>query len=809
MPNYIDLFPNNYTVSSDVNNTLSVNPLAFVGDSPFPLDLVNLAEDSINAFLTTLGDVTGINLTGSFTSLTTIFGDLNPTSFNPLGAVETFLQLIISLGGEIASSIISGFGSLFGAGGVIQTLINDLVGLGTTLTGATGLQSILTDLLSVLGTPIGLGTGSPSLGILGGDLITGVQSFTDSIFQGVTGLFTTGNSFANVANALGTNANTLNNTETSALNSANYVATMAINAPGYHAVDPSLSGVFPLTNNTGTTPQTIPVNAAYSAIGMIQIPAAATKATAVWQGYGNTNLSAAYVNLYSVNTANGALTKVYASGNIVSYIGNTLVNGQIPWIYVPITSFPVAQNTWYAAELALVGTGTHTMVGMPNHYLAPNPNVYPPQLGATRATGIALDAAAYDSTLSGFGATSGNHTHTIAAGVGSGGAIYAIINADTSATATCEVGSTSMTQLGSALAIPTSSPSGYLFVFVLYNPPTGAQTISWTSGSNSYTTCVSASFFGVTSTGTITTTVATTGTAMTQSATASVGQLILQAFAYVSNSSTITAYNQITALYRVGQSNNNNPILVGYAAGTGSSTSFSATGSVSDPWLGFALPLNGPSVAAPSTIAAPGATPSANVPWLALSSVATGTTAGNQTQSTPFPTGGIYTAPLWALHIDLVGVGGGGSGEGEIGFNMGQGGGCGIWNGITLAAGTDYTPGTTVFTVTPGAGGAGIIGYFSNGNSGANTTITWTDPSSNPRTFTCLGGAGGQPGFFGYGGVSAANYMFDSIPYYGGAGGFPGVGGSPPGGGGGGAVIFQPFSGAGANGEAWCVAHPT
>lgn len=800
MPNYIDLFPNNYTVSSDVNNTLSVNPLAFVGDSPFPLDLVNLAEDSINAFLTTLGDVTGINLTGSFTSLTTIFGDLNPTSFNPLGAVETFLQLIISLGGEIASSIISGFGSLFGAGGVIQTLINDLVGLGTTLTGATGLQSILTDLLSVLGTPIGLGTGSPSLGILGGDLITGVQSFADSIFQGVTGLFTTGNSFANVANALGTSSNTLSATSTSAQNSANYVALMAINAPGYHAVDPSLSATFSLTSLTATSPSTVPVNASYSAIGMIQIPAAATKATVVWQGYGNTNISAAYVNLYSVNTTNGALTRVYQSSNIVSSIGSGL-----NWIYVPITSLPVAQNTWYAAELAVVGTGTHTMVGLPNHWLPSNPNVYPPQLGATRATGIVLDASAqgFGPTFSG---TTGTWTEIIAA---LATACYVVVHATGSGsgvTCTCKIGSTSMTQVGSTVNVGT----GYLFVFALYAPslPTGAQTFTFTTNTGEYVNTISASFIGPTSHGTLVTT-SGTGTAATQSATASVGQLLLQAFAWSAGSGTISAYNQTTISNSAGVSNVCDCLLVGDAPGTGSATSFSATGSVSDPWLGFALPLNGPSVAAPSTIAAPGATPSANVPWLALSSVTVGTTAGNQTQSTPFPTGGIYTAPLWALHIDLVGVGGGGSGEGEIGFNMGQGGGCGIWNGITLAAGIDYTPGTTVFTVTPGAGGAGIIGYFSNGNSGANTTITWTDPSSNPRTFTCLGGAGGQPGFFGYGGVSAANYMFDSIPYYGGAGGFPGVGGSPPGGGGGGAVIFQPFSGAGANGEAWCVAHPT
>jgi hypothetical protein len=174
--------------------------------------------------------------------------------------------------------------------------------------------------------------------------------------------------------------------------------------------------------------------------------------------------------------------------------------------------------------------------------------------------------------------------------------------------------------------------------------------------------------------------------------------------------------------------------------------------------------------------------------------------------STAFTKTKTYYPPTWANFLDLVGVGGGGSGEGEILINMGQGGGAGSWNATTLVAGTDFTPGVTEFTITPGAGGYAVIDYFGEGHPGAATTITWTDPFSVQRTFTCAGGVGGHPGLFGYAGNSPGNFVFNGVPYLGGGKCLPGTSGKFPGGGGGGAIIFEPFSGFGAPGEAWIVA---
>jgi hypothetical protein len=165
--------------------------------------------------------------------------------------------------------------------------------------------------------------------------------------------------------------------------------------------------------------------------------------------------------------------------------------------------------------------------------------------------------------------------------------------------------------------------------------------------------------------------------------------------------------------------------------------------------------------------------------------------------------------PTWAAHIDLIGVGGGGSGQGEQGYNMGSGGLAGGWNGRTLVAGTDFTPGTTVFTVTPGAGGAAVFSYFVNGNNGAATTITWHNVAGTAQTFTCTGGLGGYTGGNSYGGQGAGNYTFNGVTYYGGGGsGIQSVG-VFPGGGGGGAAVYSNYAAPGANGEAWTVARQT
>jgi hypothetical protein len=806
------------------------------------------------AHISSDGAIAAAGITGALTSVVTVAGTAITTLLENITSGGLFdagklsnvtglvpLTLIPSLtsgwGGTVAGSLISGITTLqqnlqdaladflggSGTGNTIATLqtllpnlplfdqlIEMLVGSGTTFTGATGYSAIITDILTLLGTPIGLGTGQPSSGIAGNSIPAAISDFVDSVVQGLTGLLTSGHSFADVANAAAETATTLTYTQDTAQASAAAIALQAVNNPFFHAVDPTLNAVYN-SSVPGTTATTISVTQTSSAIGFINLPAATVKTSFVWQGYGAANLTAAYVNVYSVNPATGVLTQVWASGNVIGYLPEALVDGMLPWVYVPITSpITAPQAGVYGLELVVVGTGTHTMLGMPSHWQGPNPAVYPPQLAATRMT-YPLDAAAVYGSAN--YTTGDSWSHTLAANANE---IFVVLNVTPDAAGagispTCEVGATPMSLIETYSF--TGTYGAYIYVFAFANPPTGAQTITWTVSGDSFVSGVSASFFGVTATGTPAG-ASGSGTALTQSATGSTAQFLLQMFAQSAGAGTITSYNQGVIDYEAGSAARHNPLLVGYAPGAGSATSFSAIASASDPWAAVAIPVTSsitPVCPASITITGSpiGSAYSQNVPWMALSSE-TGTPGSYQPQTTPYPQAGSYVSPLWADYLDLVGVGGGGSGQGEIGVNMGASGFAGHWNGVTLTAGVDFTPGVTVFTVAP-AGIAGGAGYFSNGNSGHTTTITWTDPTSTPRTFTCTGGAGGYTlDGLGYLGQSAGDYIFPSTNgqiYYGGAGGVEGTGGGFPGGGGGGSVLFQPTSGAGAGGEAWIRAY--
>lgn len=168
-----------------------------------------------------------------------------------------------------------------------------------------------------------------------------------------------------------------------------------------------------------------------------------------------------------------------------------------------------------------------------------------------------------------------------------------------------------------------------------------------------------------------------------------------------------------------------------------------------------------------------------------------------------------YTIPAFAkivgAKLDLIGLGGGGAGQGEQGYNLGQGGFAGTWNNTTLTCGVDYPTTATSLTVAVGAGGAQAIVYFADGNPGSATTFTWTDPSSVVHTLTCAGGTGGHSAGFGYNGQGSGNHPYLGTTYPGGADVASGATGSPPGGGGGGAPPFG-FGGAGKIGIAYVVA---
>jgi hypothetical protein len=150
------------------------------------------------------------------------------------------------------------------------------------------------------------------------------------------------------------------------------------------------------------------------------------------------------------------------------------------------------------------------------------------------------------------------------------------------------VGSTTVPLLGT----PESYDSGpeILYVFGLLTPPTGPQTIHFNATGSSGTLLPSGnslSYFGVTGFGTLART-SGTGTAMSQTVTAAVGQLIVQAFGNGQAASLSTPYNQTQRWSAFPASSV--ATIIGDAPGA-ASVSFTATGNVTGPWGGIALPL--------------------------------------------------------------------------------------------------------------------------------------------------------------------------------------------------------------------------
>lgn len=305
-----------------------------------------------------------------------------------------------------------------------------------------------TDLTSFLGAPSGLGTGEVQIGTLGSipilEPIAAAQSnLLNVIYGSVTNSSPTNASAAQVGNALAQLTSGVNNAAQQAQVGSTYVDLMAVTNPGYHAVDSSLTGVFSLTSITGTSADTIEITQTVSALGFILIPASSTKSSIVFYGSQSpSGISDIWMNLYSINAATSQIVPMWQSANIASSVGT-----EIDWVYIEIPPQSVSQGQWVAAELAMSGTGSLTIVGLPNHWMGANTNVFPQQLAASRSTILPVYDTATSYGTSSTSVTSGSWSHTLNS---QADAIYAVLNVSTPGspgTVTASVGGSAMTQI--------------------------------------------------------------------------------------------------------------------------------------------------------------------------------------------------------------------------------------------------------------------------------------------------------------------------------------------------------------------------
>ena len=636
------------------------------------------------------------------------------------------------------------------------------------------------------------------------------QALYDAIGTGVTDLTSYTAWLLNIPTAL-TSLNDLQTTTSTAVEDISTdLARQALNNKLYHAVDPTLEGVFDLTSLNGTTPTTVTIDENTSRIGFINIKTSATKYTFSYFGGGITNVTHIFANIYKLDPSVGSLTLVWASGDILPYVGATL-----DWIYAPIdTPFDVVSGEVYALEIQMVGSGTHTLVGLPSHWITPNDAVFPQQLGATRDT---MTEPTFGNSDTGTFNTNASTTATVTESytAPSGDDVFIIVSGSSNPvntnSITCSYGGVSLGTATATVNHNSNTTFGRLSVFRAPGAGSGtAKTISVTVTGTSqlYLTVSAVSYANVGGIGVVSTNTGS-GSTPTVAATQVPGGTVLWAASSSNTLATQSIGTPVGGTQRAIEVPGTATYCAQLVADSASSGTFSCT-TASSPWAAVGIVLLGKSTPAPSSISSPVYSP--HVPWLALSSAQQTTTGTRTSQTTRFPdvgSGFQFMVPSWATKINLVGAGGGGAGQGELGVNQGDGADAGSWNAVQLTVGTSGTqirPGA-IITVDVGAGGVGPTVYFANGANGSNTQFHWTDAATTAHTLVCAGGAGGSGVSIFYNGSGLAPHTFDGVTYPGSPDVTPGFTGSIPGGGGGGAPIFL-FGGGGGSGIAYIVAKP-
>lgn len=188
--------------------------------------------------------------------------------------------------------------------------------------------------------------------------------------------------------------------------------------------------------------------------------------------------------------------------------------------------------------------------------------------------------------------TSISFTDTIPAGVG--GTLVWVSHSSTVAnpTVSAQIGSTSATLVSTIQAGTQSGNPSYLSCFAVLNPPTGSQTVSFsTSSGNCIMAIDTVHYAGVTSIGTPITMALQSGQPSMSVSSTNANYMYANAFSYTRSATgqTFSAYNQTQRWLNAAEE----PIVAGDAPGNGGTLTFSATRSnTTNNWGGIIVPLN-------------------------------------------------------------------------------------------------------------------------------------------------------------------------------------------------------------------------
>lgn len=656
-----------------------------------------------------------------------------------------------------------------------------------------------------------------------------VQTYLDTLWQTIqtwaSGATATdvNNSLAGLGNAFNVVLAQIDNSLGIGNAATNAIIDRAVTKPAFLSIDATADSVFPIAQISGSSPTFVSLAPTTALIGYIGTPDAGLKTTIVWLGQTTANITAFYITIYSVNTATGVLTRLFASPDIHAAVSNSLT-----WNYYnlpAINQINSLQSNWFAVEMRVEGNNANYQVaGIPNHWLPANTGMstFPTSLGSQRNSlnQVAFDVAAATLATSALSPVAATRSFTAPAGDDILIFATAIVpGAAAAATMTCTYGGTSVSAATSRNFNNTAA-DGLTTCFRMPGGGTGSAlniVVTGTSAGNTVFVDITAvSYNSAQFTLSSFASAAGNGTALSVSATGITNGLAVGMLATWSSlgASTLTLTAGTSRSAIVSGAATAPSIIVAESATVGAVT-LSATSSASTFWAAIIVVLAPTPIPAPASIASP--VYSNNVPWLGL---------GGQIGVTQFPPqyysqfvagSYTYTVPTGMIlgdFFDIVIVGDGGGGGAGNGSFFGNGGGGGVWTAITLQYGVDIPLSTTSFTVIVGNGGAAglnLFGLSGPGLDGTGCSVAITGYG----TVSAAGGVGGPAAASGnlYPGQSPGNQTFGPVGpthnkvYQGGVAQLiSGQAGASPGGGGSGGG-FSLSGGPGADGGVWITAY--
>ncbi len=387
------------TVAVSQNQVLQVSAwtrFSGVTSSANPISLAINGYDADNNFVATTvlqsiaasGDSSGwTQLSGSYTvpaTVTSVVVQLQVSSSATVGTVW-FDDASLTKTGLMSGSWMSGISGTVESD--LQSIVTNIV---STLTGSVsaGIDDLVTALQNI---PSELVTGLLGPSNIGASL----QATVDNLWQAFTGdVEGVGNSLQNLVSAASNMVGSVASSVDISQQNSYTLTNRAVTKPGYHAIDPTVDAVFDITtigSASAGVPTTVSVTSAASVMGALSTPDGGVKESITWWGGALTNITGIYLTIYAVDASTGAFDEVYQTGNIISGVTASAQN----YYDLPSANYlSTAQGDWYVIELAITGTGTYAVAGLPNHWLGANTNVHPSQLGWTRNTSSGVTAPA-------------------------------------------------------------------------------------------------------------------------------------------------------------------------------------------------------------------------------------------------------------------------------------------------------------------------------------------------------------------------------------------------------------------------------